>query len=167
MGHPDAHPIDPEPPADPEAVERWTGSPTAERGRRRKDLRLLSGDGAILALGLTFPADEAPLDARLWREVEDGWEWLAADPLSPTDQGGAFLFAPPRVGGGYLTTWPPGRYRAEWLGAERHRRGHASASPVGSPPARRASPAQPPDRTLPSPLQPGLRGSPTTSGCSR
>ena len=34
----------------------------------------------------------------------------------PDRPGGAFLFAPPRVGGGYLPTWPTGRYRVEWLG---------------------------------------------------
>jgi len=135
------------------AVERWSALDDDGRDADAPDLALTSDDVAILALGLTFPPDDAPLDARIWRAVNDGWEWLATDPLA-TDGDGAFLFAPPRVAGGYLPTWPTGQYRIEWLAPDGI--GAATLLVDGRFDTGRASlvSLRPPDRTLPSPLSP-------------
>ena len=146
---------DPDPAAattEAQVVERWTEI-RADRSPT-KAIHLLSGDRAILAIGLTFPHDQAPLDTRLWREVEDGWEWLATDALDETDLQGSWLFAPPKVGGGYLATWPPGRYRAEWLGPSGIQQVTfriAGRFSTGGP---SLAPLKPPDRRLPSPVKP-------------
>jgi len=143
---------DPEP-GGSSAVERWSALPGSGRSPDGPEVVLPSDAAAILALGLTFPVDDAPLDARIWRAVGDGWEWLAADPLA-TDGVGAFLFAPPKVAGGYLPTWPTGHYRIEWLADDGI--GVATIRVEGRFETGRASlvSLRPPDRTLPSPLNP-------------
>jgi hypothetical protein len=151
--------VDPEPPPDVmrsvlQVVERWTGIETDREPVQ--DVELGSSDREILALGLTYPDDEAPLDARLWRAVDGGWEWLAADRLGPPDDG-TMLFSPPRVGGAYLATWPPGRYLAEWLGPDGidgvtfRIEGRFQGAEPG------LAQLKPPDRDLPSPLRPDFR----------
>lgn len=143
---------DPEP-GGSDAVERWAALPGSGRSPDGPEVVLPSDAEAILALGLTFPAGDVPLDARIWRAVGDGWEWLAADPLA-ADGAGAFLFAPPKVAGGYLPTWPTGRYRIEWLADDGI--GTATIRVEGRFETGRASlvSLRPPDRTLPSPLTP-------------
>ncbi len=143
---------DPEP-GSSDAVERWSALPGSGRSPDGPEVVLPSDAEAILALGLTFPTGDTPLDARIWRAVGDGWEWLAADPLA-ADGVGAFLFAPPKVAGGYLPTWPTGRYRIEWLAPQGI--GTATIRVEGRFETGRASlvSLRPPDRTLPSPLTP-------------
>jgi hypothetical protein len=129
-----------------EVVERWQGL-TAD------DMAIGSLDPAIVALGLTFPAEEAPLDVRIWRQADGGWEWLASDPLpdAPPD---TFLFAPPRVAGGYLPAWPAGRYRLEWLRPDGIERWTVQVQTRSATGQAALAPLRPPDRTLPSPLTP-------------
>jgi hypothetical protein len=129
-----------------EVVERWQGL-TAD------DLPIGSLDPPIVALGLTFPPAETPLDVRIWRAAADGWEWLAADPL-PDAPADTFLFAPPRVAGGYLAAWPAGRYRLEWLRPDGIERWTVQVQTRSATGQAALAPLRPPDRTLPSPLTP-------------
>ena len=76
---------------------------------------LATADQGVLALGLTFPPDDLPLDVRVWRASGDGWEWLQAAPVGPSPAFGAFLFAPPRIDGATAPTWPTGSYRIQVL----------------------------------------------------
>ncbi len=94
-------------------VERWTELETATGGM--ETALLSTADQGVLALGLTFPPDELPVDVRIFRETERGWQWLDAEPIGVSPAVGAFLFAPPRIGGVVRSTWPTGAYRIEVL----------------------------------------------------
>jgi hypothetical protein len=78
---------------------------------------LPTADQGVLALGVTFPPDELPLETRVYAATEDGgWTWLGVRPLpGAPDAVGALLFAPPIRDGGALATWPTGAYRIQAL----------------------------------------------------
>lgn len=110
-------------------VERWAAPDTPSPG---DDVAVLpTGGRQVLAVGVTFPADQLPLDARIWRARGDdrGWEWLDARPLDLTPSLGAMLFAPPRTVDGYLPAWPSGRYRIDLLVGGSVRSIHADLPP--------------------------------------
>jgi hypothetical protein len=110
-------------------VERWAAPDTPSPG---DDVAVLpTGGRQVLAVGVTFPPDQMPLDARIWRARGDdrGWEWLDARPLDPTPSLGAMLFAPPRTVDGYLPAWPAGRYRIDLLVGGSVRSIHADLPP--------------------------------------
>lgn len=101
-------------------IERWTELESAADGT--ETALLPTADQGVLALGLTFPADELPLDVRIFRDTERGWQWLDSEPLGPSPAVGAFLFAPPRIGEAFRPIWPTGAYRIEVLVGETIRR---------------------------------------------
>ncbi len=101
-------------------VERWSELETATDGR--ETALLPTADQGVLALGLTFPADELPLDVRIFRETERGWQWLDSEPIGTSPAVGAFVYAPPRIGGAIRPTWPTGAYRIEVLVGDSIRR---------------------------------------------
>lgn len=94
-------------------VERWGASRRNRQGVEQA--RLGTADQGVLALGLTFPADELPLDVRIWRATDAGWTWLDAPALGGSPGRGGFLFAPPLSGGVPVPSWPSGSYRFEIL----------------------------------------------------
>ncbi len=101
-------------------VERWAEPESAADGTATA--LLPTADQGVLALGITFPADELPLDVRIFRDTERGWQWLDTEPIGPSPAVGAFLFAPPRIGGAVRPNWPTGAYRIEVLVGETIRR---------------------------------------------
>jgi hypothetical protein len=71
---------------------------------------LPSEEWAVLALGITFPATDAPVDVRVLRAMSDGtWRWLDAQPIADAPIG-SFLFLPPAVDGRTPMAWPAGDY---------------------------------------------------------
>lgn len=101
-------------------VERWAELEVASDGT--ETALLPTADQGVLALGLTFPSDELPLDVRIFRETARGWRWLDSEPIGTSPAAGAFLFAPPRIGGAVRPTWPTGAYRIEVLVGDTIRR---------------------------------------------
>lgn len=101
-------------PATPRFQERWSritpdlaGVDTAYVAR---------DDQSIVALGVTFPPDVAPLDVRIWRlHANDELEWIDARPLEPADPVGAVTFAQVGASGTNSTAWPAGHYRIDIL----------------------------------------------------
>ena len=114
---------------DPGFAERWAeatrvpsgpygpGDPDVGNATRWAAVPPTAG-ADVLALGLTFPPDELPLDVRVLGATEAGWTWLDTNPLDPSPAVGAVLFAPPRIDGIALATWPLGAYRFQILLAD-------------------------------------------------
>lgn len=73
-------------------------------------------DQAVVALGVTFPFDEVPQDARIWRvHASDQLEWVDARPVVGGLAGGSLVFERPGVGGSAYAAWPAGEYRIDVL----------------------------------------------------
>jgi hypothetical protein len=74
-----------------------------------------SDNGAVVALGITFPLSEAPLAVRIWRDLGDrGLEWIDVRPVASAAGRGAYLFL--RATDQLATQeWPAGRYRVDVL----------------------------------------------------
>ena len=73
-------------------------------------------DQAVVALGVTFPFDEVPQDARIWRvHAGDQLEWMEARPVAGDLAGGALVFERPGVDGAAYGAWPAGEYRIDIL----------------------------------------------------
>ncbi len=72
-------------------------------------------DEAVVALGVTFPFDEVPQDARIWRvHTGEQLEWMDARPVDGSMAAGSLVFE--RPGGGPASlAWPPGEYRIDVL----------------------------------------------------
>jgi hypothetical protein len=101
-------------PANPRFQEHWS--------RTTPDLAgvatayVTRDEQSIVALGITFPTDAAPLDVRIWRlHANDQFEWIDARPLEPTDPIGAFTFAKVGPSGSDSESWPSGHYRIDIL----------------------------------------------------
>lgn len=94
-------------------VERWY--PLAADGNTARPIPIDSNDRGVLALGVTFPPAHTPLDVRIWRRVDAGFEWVDIEPLDPVPSGGAFLYR--RLGASPATprTWGSGEYRVDVL----------------------------------------------------
>ncbi len=99
---------------DPALHPVWAAAEASGSG---VDLAILPpADGAVVALGISHPATELPLDARVWADGGEGvWRWLDARRLDPSPLGGALMFTPPVRDGVQLPGWPTGRYRVEVL----------------------------------------------------
>ena len=91
-------------------AERWM---VAEA--QPAQVELGSIDAGVLALGVTFPPDDLPLDVRIWRATASGWRWLDVPRIGSSPAFGEHLFGPPRVDGVGLPSWPAGSYRVEVL----------------------------------------------------
>jgi hypothetical protein len=110
-------------PAATPATESGTDDPLTERWAAVRpvdgDARpvvLETPDQGILALGVTFPPDELPLDVRVWlAAADDTWTWVGANPLHPAPALGGYLLGSPTIRGTPLETWPAGRYRIDVL----------------------------------------------------
>jgi hypothetical protein len=99
-------------PNGPEYTERWARAVKRPDGSR---LALLgTGDESVVALGVTAPAAETPVDIRVWRPTEAG-DWESLDVRSLADTTGDVLLGPPPGDRLALETWPAGAYRIELL----------------------------------------------------
>ncbi len=73
-------------------------------------------DEAVVALGVTFPFDEVPQDARIWRvHTGEQLEWIDARPVDGGMAAGSLVFERPGGGGSTSVAWPPGEYRIDVL----------------------------------------------------
>lgn len=73
-------------------------------------------DGRIIALGVTFPPSETPLDVRIWLDHEEGeLEWMDVRPVNDVPARGSYLFLRRGVEGAAVRAWAPGRYRIDVL----------------------------------------------------
>ena len=73
-------------------------------------------DGDIVALGVTFPPEEAPLDVRVWKRHTDGeLEWVDARPVDDVPARGATLYVRRGDAGEAVGSWEPGTYRIDVL----------------------------------------------------
>ena len=102
--------------ADPRFQELWSRAIRAPDG---VDTAYVAHDEKpIVALGITFPPDAAPLDVRIWRLHADGeLEWIDARALEPGDPVGAFTFAHGGASGS-SRAWPSGQYRIDILAGD-------------------------------------------------
>ncbi|MEA2609092.1 MAG: hypothetical protein QOJ75_1335 [Chloroflexota bacterium] len=71
-------------------------------------------DRTVIALGITFPSDHLPIDARIWRVQPKGLRWVDTLALDPGPSGGAFLYRPASAGSP-APAWGAGRYRIDVL----------------------------------------------------
>jgi len=99
-----------------------TASPYTERwfpavARTGDDFAIVDEpEGSIVALGLTFPPNETPLDARIWLVHTGGeLEWLDVRPVNDVPARGLYLFLRRGPGGAAMTPWAPGQYRIDVL----------------------------------------------------
>lgn len=77
---------------------------------------LVPGLLRVVALGVTFPPAEAPLDMRVWLEHGDaGLEWVDARPVNDLPGLGAYLLERPGSEPATERPWEPGRYRIDVL----------------------------------------------------
>lgn len=70
---------------------------------------------SIVALGITFPPSQAPLDIRIWREGRRGLEWVDTEAVDPVPSGGAFLYVRPGMDEDPRQPWASGTYRIDVL----------------------------------------------------
>lgn len=92
-------------------AERWF-SPVEDGGTTIVD----EAEGSIIALGVTFPQNETPLDVRIWLDHgNDEFEWMDVHPINDVPARGAYLYLRRGVAGAAVRAWPPGRYRADIL----------------------------------------------------
>lgn len=95
-------------------VERWFPADLA--GGDDATAIVEEGEGSIVALGVTFPLNETPLDVRIWLDHEGGeLEWMDAHPVNDVPGRGANLYLRRGVAGAAIRAWGPGRYRMDVL----------------------------------------------------
>lgn len=100
-------------------AERWIAAGAGERGAMVLDVR----DARVIALGVTFPPAETPLDVRIWQHHADrDLEWIDARPLNEVPARGAYLFLRDGIAGTTMLPWEPGRYRVDVLVGDEIRR---------------------------------------------
>ena len=94
--------------------ERWVAA--GLNGLDHGSAVMNGGDGAIVALGVTFPQSETPLAVRIWLDHAGGEiEWMDAQPIDTVPARGAYLFLRRSVAGAAVRSWGPGRYRVDVL----------------------------------------------------
>ena len=102
-------------------AERWVAADF--RGLDHASAVVNGDDGAIVALGVTFPKDETPLAVRIWLDHSGGeLEWMDAQSIDAVPAHGAYLFLRRSVAGAAVRSWGPGRYRVDVLLGKRIRR---------------------------------------------
>lgn len=98
--------------ASPPYKERWSAI-----GGSGDTTAVVDGrDGIVVALGVTFPLAETPLDVRIW--LDHGGrdlEWIDARPVNDVPARGAYLFVRGGLAEAALRPWEPGRYRVDVL----------------------------------------------------
>ena len=73
-------------------------------------------DGAVIALGVTFPPEETPLDVRIWKDHAGGeLEWMDVRPVDDVPARGANLYVRRGDFGQAVAPWEPGHYRVDVL----------------------------------------------------
>ncbi len=98
------------------AEERWVPVPVPDGAAADRGATIGSRDEPILAIGVTTPLLDTPLDTRVSRATSDGgWEWLDVGSVDSVPIAGQTLFWPPSTDGQRPGTWPAGRYRVDLL----------------------------------------------------
>jgi hypothetical protein len=93
--------------------ERW--APVTSTGVTGSRAIVQVADRAIVALGITFPDGDTPLDVRIWRRSAGGaLYWLDARPVGQAPAQGGLIYAPPTTDPGSLV-WGAGEYRIDAL----------------------------------------------------
>lgn len=94
-------------------IETWT--PASVGGAVQPVV--LTSTTPVRALGITTVAGDTPLAVRVWRDSGvEGWRWLDVPSIASDRPAADLLFAPPRLGGIAIPSWPAGRYRLDLLG---------------------------------------------------
>ncbi len=102
-------------------AERWY--PAEEDAGEEATAVVHGRDGAIVALGVTFPPEETPLDVRVWLDHTGGeLEWMDVLPIDDSPARGAFLYVRRDEPGAAVRPWAAGRYRLDILVGEGVRR---------------------------------------------
>lgn len=94
-------------------AERWFRFPSG--GTKTSTAFVDPSDEAIVALGVTFPRAQTPLDVRIWRETNEGLDWIDTEPVGPVPSGGAFLYRRPGLTPATPRPWARGEYRVDVL----------------------------------------------------
>lgn len=100
-------------------VERWFGLPSGDG--EPPAVAVDVGRVPILALGVTFPTAQLPLDVRVWRIGPADPEWLDIQAIDSVPSGGGFLYVRagppgrPPLSGRQAQAWTPGTYRVDAL----------------------------------------------------
>ncbi len=80
-------------------------------------------DGSIVALGVTFPPEQAPLALRIWRvRAVAEPEWIDTRPVDVVPARGAYLLLRRSGAEAAVHSWAPGRYRIDLLAGGEIRR---------------------------------------------
>ena len=93
-------------------AELWYPIPTGAAGLPTVDID--PNDRTVVGLGITFPADQTPLDTRIWRVQPNGPAWVDTRALDPAPSGGAFLYQPV-TDSPLAQAWGAGTYRIDVL----------------------------------------------------
>lgn len=102
-------------------ISYW--SPAAPGPDGPQSAYIARDDQSIVALGVTYPANEVPTDARIWLiHAGKELEWMDARMFLGGAPDGAMLFERPDAPGDAPYTWPGGHYRIDVLVAGRVRR---------------------------------------------
>ena len=96
--------------------ERW--SPLRERSDDDPLAVLQLGDRSLVALGISYPNGQAPLDVRIWRRSATGTlYWVDARSVARTPAEGGLVFVPPPSDPA-APAWGAGEYRIDLLLAD-------------------------------------------------
>ena len=98
-------------------VEHWSAADSTDpTGHPAPTVTLDGQDGAVIALGVTFPPEEAPLDVRIWkRHPFQALEWMDVRPVDDVPSRGASLYVRRGEPGQPVVAWTPGQYRVDVL----------------------------------------------------
>ena len=95
-------------------AEQWSGAHEVGLGVSSAVVEGLHGP--VVALGITSPPDETPLDVRIWkRHANDELEWMDVRPVDDVPARGANLYLRRGESGEAVLEWEPGQYRADVL----------------------------------------------------
>ena len=93
--------------------ERWIAVHDGSDGYLPAVLSI--GDRSLVAIGLTYPSGQAPLDVRIWRRSSTGTlYWVDARPVARDPAQGGLIFVPPPSDPG-APAWGAGDYRIDLL----------------------------------------------------
>jgi hypothetical protein len=102
-------------------VSYW--SPAAPGPDGPQSAYISRDDQSIVALGVTYPADQVPVDARIWLvHAGDELEWMDVRMVVGGAPDGAMLFERTGAPVGQPSSWPGGHYRVDVLVAGKVRR---------------------------------------------